>query len=37
MSIQVQIGIAAVVLIALTAGMIVEHVCAVRRYERGGR
>jgi len=37
MSIQVQIGLAVVVLLALVAGMIVEHVCAVRRYERGGR
>lgn len=37
MSIEVQIGLACVVLLALAAGMIVEHVRAVRRYERGGR
>jgi len=37
MSIEVQIGLAVVVLLVLTVGMIVEHVCAMRRYERGAR
>lgn len=37
MSIQVQIGLMAIIILGLTVGVIVEHAIAVRRYERGGR